>query len=97
MTTDAVERSVCSAIADVLFVSSDEVHPHHALIADLGAESIDLLDLVYRLEDVVGRRVTVAHFDGWVRDRLKQDGATGLTVSMVIDFAREEIASSSGE
>lgn len=97
MTADVVARGVRSAIAAVLFVPDDEVRQEKELIADLGAESIDLLDLVYRLEDVVGRKVTVARFDGWVRERLKRDGATALTVGMVIDFAREEVASPASE
>jgi acyl carrier protein len=97
MTTDLVARGVRSAIAAVLFVPDDEVRQEKELIADLGAESIDLLDLVYRLEDVVGRKVTVARFDRWVRERLKREGATGLTVSMVVDFAREELASAASE
>jgi acyl carrier protein len=37
-------------MADVLAIDEDEVRPDASLIKDLGAESIDMLDLVFRLE-----------------------------------------------
>ncbi len=37
-------------IADVLVLDEDEVQANSRLIADLGAESIDFLDLVFQLE-----------------------------------------------
>lgn len=38
------------ALVDALGVAPDEVTPHAALTIDLGAESIDFLDIVFRLE-----------------------------------------------
>jgi acyl carrier protein len=37
-------------IVDVLVIDEDKVQPTSRLIADLGAESIDFLDLVFQLE-----------------------------------------------
>lgn len=47
---DAVYPTVAKTIADALGCDLDEVKPDASLINDLGAESIDFLDLVFRLE-----------------------------------------------
>ena len=59
-------------------------------MSDLGAESIDFLDLVFRLEDVVGRRITVAHFDQWVEERLARAEDPDVTVAVMTEFALGE-------
>lgn len=46
----AVYPKVASIIADSLGRDAAEITPDRALIDDLGAESIDFLDIVYRLE-----------------------------------------------
>ena len=47
---DAIYGTVAKTIADALGCEVDEVKPGASLIDDLGAESIDFLDLVFRLE-----------------------------------------------
>ena len=47
---DAVYPTVAKTIADALGNEVDEVRPDASLINDLGAESIDFLDIVFRLE-----------------------------------------------
>ena len=47
---DAVYPKVSATIADALGCDEDEVKRDSSLINDLGAESIDFLDLVFRLE-----------------------------------------------
>lgn len=41
---------VCEVLTDALGVDDDEVSPEATLQGDLGAESIDFLDIVFRLE-----------------------------------------------
>ena len=41
---------VQAALVDALGVDDDEVTPEATLVGDLGAESIDFLDIVFRLE-----------------------------------------------
>jgi len=50
MNVETVFPKVRDIIADVLVIESDEVAMDARLIADLGAESIDFLDLVFQLE-----------------------------------------------
>lgn len=47
---DAVFPKVAETVADALGCELDEVGRSSSLIGDLGAESIDFLDLVFRLE-----------------------------------------------
>ena len=45
-----VFEKIKSALVDALGVDDDEVTPEATLVGDLGAESIDFLDIVFRLE-----------------------------------------------
>ena len=47
---DAVTEKVREALVDALGVDEDEVIPTARIQGDLGAESIDFLDIVFRLE-----------------------------------------------
>src|SRR5947207_2473407 len=47
---DSIFPAVAKTIADALACELDEVTPSASLIDDLGAESIDFLDMVFRLE-----------------------------------------------
>jgi acyl carrier protein len=47
---DKVYPTVAATVADALGCEEDEVTPQASLIEDLNAESIDFLDIVFRLE-----------------------------------------------
>jgi acyl carrier protein len=49
-TKEEVFDKVKEALVDALGVDDDEVTPEATLVGDLGAESIDFLDIVFRLE-----------------------------------------------
>jgi acyl carrier protein len=48
--SDEVFSKVQEALVEALGVDDDEVTPEATLVGDLGAESIDFLDIVFRLE-----------------------------------------------
>lgn len=50
MSRDQVFEQVREVLVDALGVDDDEVAPEATLMGDLGAESIDFLDIVFRLE-----------------------------------------------
>jgi acyl carrier protein len=50
MDTSSIYPRVKVIVADVLAIDESEVEPDGSLINDYGGESIDFLDLVYRLE-----------------------------------------------
>jgi acyl carrier protein len=49
-TKEEITSKVREALVDALGVDDDEVTPEATLVGDLGAESIDFLDIVFRLE-----------------------------------------------
>lgn len=49
-TKEEVFQKVQSALVEALGVDEEEVTPDATLVGDLGAESIDFLDIVFRLE-----------------------------------------------
>lgn len=49
-TTDEIYNKVRETLVDALGVDDDECTPEATLVGDLGAESIDFLDIVFRLE-----------------------------------------------
>jgi acyl carrier protein len=57
----AVLEEVKKAIAQTLKVEKETIEPEHSLMRDLGAESLDFLDINYRLEQAFGIK-TARHF-----------------------------------
>ena len=56
-TNDEIFEKVRSTLVDALGVDEDDVTPDATLFKDLGAESIDLLDIVFRLERNFGIKI----------------------------------------
>jgi acyl carrier protein len=54
MTQDQVFAKVQQVLVEALGVDEEDVKPQARLVADLGAESIDFLDIVFRLEKAFG-------------------------------------------
>jgi len=54
---DEVYSKVRDVLSDALGVDDDEVTPESTLQGDLGAESIDFLDIVFRLEKAFGIKI----------------------------------------
>ena len=52
--SDEVFEKVKAALIDALGVEDDEVTPEATMVGDLGAESIDFLDIVFKLEKAFG-------------------------------------------
>jgi acyl carrier protein len=57
MSRDEVFEKVQEVLVDALGVDDDEVTAEATLMGDLGAESIDFLDIVFRLEKAFGIKV----------------------------------------
>ena len=57
MSRDEIFQHVQEVLVDALGVDDDEVTPDATLMGDLGAESIDFLDIVFRLEKAFGIKV----------------------------------------
>ncbi len=57
MTRDDIFAKVKDVLVDALSVDDDDVTPTATLSGDLGAESIDFLDIVFKLEQTFGFKI----------------------------------------
>jgi acyl carrier protein len=90
--------AVDDILVRVLMVDVSDLEPEAELVRDLGAESIDFLDLLFQLEDLVGRRVTPEEWDGWITGRLPDPRyGKGITVDVIKEFALTLVEPSSSE
>jgi len=58
MTQDEVFQKIRTVLMDALAVDEDEVTMAAVLTKDLGAESIDFLDIVFKLEQAFGIKIS---------------------------------------
>jgi acyl carrier protein len=54
---DEIFEKVRTALVDALGVDDDEVTSSATMVGDLGAESIDFLDIVFKLEQAFGIKI----------------------------------------
>jgi acyl carrier protein len=57
LTQEDIYRKVSNTLVEALNVDEDEIKPEATLQGDLGAESIDFLDIVFRLEREFGIKI----------------------------------------
>lgn len=91
MSEDEIFEKVQEVLEDALGVDEDEVTPEARLGEDLGAESIDYLDISFRLEKAFGIKIgetemfdqSVLSDDGIVADgKVTDDGLAKLREKM---------------
>lgn len=73
MNVDSVYPKVREIVADVLVIDEDEVSLNSRLIGDLGAESIDFLDLVFQLEKEFKIKIPRGQLEKNARGDLAED------------------------
>src|SRR5919201_1739004 len=56
-TQDEIYTKVSATLVEALNVDEDEISPSSTIQGDLGAESIDFLDIVFRLEREFGIKI----------------------------------------
>lgn len=81
-TSDNVTERVCAIIAEALGVSPGEVAPETVLMDELGAESLDFLDIVFKLEQTFGIQITRGEMEQAARgDMTDEQFAPGGVIS----------------
>jgi acyl carrier protein len=63
MTRDEIESTLRALLADSLAVSKDEVTRERRLFEDLGADSLDFIDIVFSIERAFGIKVRDSELD----------------------------------
>ncbi len=98
--TDTIQEKICATVADVLEIDATTVTLEHHFINDLGANSLDVVEFVMRLEEIFDIQIpdeaaddvqTVGDLMRYVADMLgeSEDGAapTPCQVSIGSDHA----------
>jgi acyl carrier protein len=78
-----IDSAVTEAVTEALALDEDEVTGSATLMDDLGAESIDLLDILFRIEKGVGVKIQASdlgeHIQGGIPDEEFSDENEVLT------------------
>lgn len=89
MTRDEIFDKVKTVLVDALGVDDDDVTPTAKLAADLGAESIDFLDISFKLEQAFGIKIAQGELfpDGAAQNpKFVQDGK--VTAEGIMEMKR---------
>ena len=111
LTHDQIYRKVSATLVEALNVDEGEIKPTATLQGDLGAESIDLLDIVFRLEREFGLTIERAELfpetifrgdpefvqDGRVSDRGLQELRRRLPFADLSAFEKDRLVSRIGD
>jgi acyl carrier protein len=73
MTESEVHEAVQQAVVGALGVSEDEASPDATLMDDLGAESIDLLDILFRIEKSTGVKIQASDLGDYMQGGIPDD------------------------
>ncbi|PSL02357.1 acyl carrier protein [Haloactinopolyspora alba] len=88
---DQVFDAVSSALVDALGVDEDEVVGSATLLGDLEAESIDLLDILFRLERSLGVKIAASDLAEHVQGGISEE-EFGTPEGVVSDVGLAQLA-----
>ena len=67
MSQEQIDAAVKEAVIEALALDEDEVTPDSTLMEDLGAESIDLLDILFRIERSTGVKIQASDLGEYIQ------------------------------
>src|SRR5713226_3585344 len=68
-----IQNAVQEAVVGALGVGEDEATPDATLTDDLGAESIDLLDILFRIERSTGVKIQASDLGEYIQGGIPDD------------------------
>src|SRR5213593_4294047 len=73
ITESELHEAVRAAVVAALGVGEDEATPDATLMDDLGAESIDLLDILFRIERSTGVKIQASDLGEYIQGGIPDD------------------------
>jgi acyl carrier protein len=73
MSQEQIDAAVKEAVVEALALDEDEVQPDSTLMEDLGAESIDLLDILFRIERSTGVKIQASDLGEYMQGGIPDD------------------------
>ena len=89
-TFDEVFASLARIVGDALRVDPAAITPDTNLIMDLNAESIDLVDIRFRIEETFGFQVEQRAFISSIAGEIPGDVGALLTMHRLVDFVMRQ-------
>ncbi len=91
MSREEIDRRVATVIAETLAKPHGDVSLEHVLMHDLGAESLDFLDIVFRLEREFQIQITRGEMEAAARGDLSEEAFApdGVISSVGLDRLRQ--------
>jgi acyl carrier protein len=88
-----VLERVIREVAESLGTDPAAVSPDASLILDLGADSLDLLDLVFRLEEAFGIQIERGQIEARIREAMGGEAyeIDGVLTTKALDLLRREL------
>lgn len=68
-----LDEIVSAQVAAALGLDAEEVTAESTLVTDLGAESLDMLDMLFRIEKKAGVKITMADITGHLQGELSNE------------------------
>ena len=92
-----VNAAVVDALQGALEVDRNEITPTATIMDDLGAESIDLLDLRFRIERALGLRITNEDLaEAFRATKSAEEFRRAFTVGAMCDYLVQRMAAADG-
>lgn len=88
MSEQTVQSKVCECIAEALGIDVGKVLPGTSLVNELGAESLDFLDIIFRIEKAF--QLTLSREDLGMGMQEAEDGGRMSEEDLVRDLTPEE-------
>lgn len=70
---EEIDSTVKEAVTEALALDEEEVTPEATLMDDLGAESIDLLDILFRIEKSTGVKIQASDLGDYIQGGIPDD------------------------
>jgi acyl carrier protein len=70
---EAIELAVREVIAESLAIEVEKVDPHISLMEELGVESLDFLDIVFKLERLYDIQITRGELENAARGTMSEE------------------------
>lgn len=85
-----IELKVIKVISDALRIKAEKITPQSAIFRDLGAESLDILDIRFRLEKEFSVKISDGEIMASFKNATHDEITDGFSVAHIIDFIKEK-------
>ena len=91
-TKDQIFKELKTILVEALEIKPDMIRPESLIISDFGAESIDILDIAFRIERTFNIKIPEQAFSIDPSDIPKGKKASEiLTVKLILDYIKKKL------